>query len=154
MDRFGKLFGRKTEQPSTSESPALDPQAASHEPSRDAAHAPAPPPEDHSDPVGQPFGLKFVFDSGESRTFTHLPVSIGSSEQNDLVLSDETVSANHALIYYDEQIKDICILDLDSLNGVYISDSPTRKNILQDVARIALGKVHLVFRDTGYIHPA
>lgn len=148
MDRFGKLFGRKPEQTEVGDLSALDPQAkpAAQEPPRPAAAAPQSP--------DTTFGLKFVFDNGQARTFTRLPVTLGRAEGNDLVLNDETVSANHAVVMFDERLRDICILDLDSLNGVYIADQPTRKNVLQDGARIGLGNTHLVYRDTGYIHPA
>ncbi len=100
------------------------------------------------------YGLKFVFESGESKVFNSLPISLGRAEQNNIVLNDDTVSAMHAKIYYDQQIKDICIVDLDSLNGLFIEGQPTRKNILYDGVQIRLGKVAFTFRDTGYIHPS
>lgn len=100
------------------------------------------------------FGLQFIMDSGESKTFNTLPLKIGRGEQNDIPLNDETVSTEHAQVYYDEQVRDICIVDLDSLNGVFIGDQPTRKNILYDGVKIRLGRVQMTFRDTGYIHPA
>jgi pSer/pThr/pTyr-binding forkhead associated (FHA) protein len=81
-----------------------------------------------------------------------LPVSIGRSEANQIVLQDETVSSSHALIYFDELVEEICILDLDSLNGIYIDQAPTRRNILSDGVKITMGAVDLTFRDTGYIH--
>jgi pSer/pThr/pTyr-binding forkhead associated (FHA) protein len=101
----------------------------------------------------QAFGLQFTFDSGETRTFTSLPISIGRGEHNDIVLGDKTVSAEHARVYYDERVRGVCIVDNDSLNGLYINDQPTRRNVLQDGVKIRLGSVNLVFRDTGYIHP-
>jgi len=101
----------------------------------------------------QVFGLKFVFESGESKTFTNLPISIGRSEQNQIVLGDKSVSATHARVYYDDRIRGVCIVDNDSLNGLYINDQPTSRNVLQDGVKIRLGNVQLAFRDTGYIHP-
>jgi SARP family transcriptional regulator, regulator of embCAB operon len=98
------------------------------------------------------FGLKFIFPNGESQMFSKLPINIGREADNDLVLADESVSAQHARITYDELLNDICIQDLDSLNGVFIDDQPTRKNLLQDGVKITLGQVVLTFRDTGYIH--
>jgi pSer/pThr/pTyr-binding forkhead associated (FHA) protein len=137
MARFGKLFGRKPGEPSGDK-----PQAT--ERSGDSARRTVTQSE---------FGLKLILENGETRTFTSLPISIGRAEQNDLVLVDDTVSANHALIYYDENVKDICVVDLDSLNGVTVDDHLTRKNVLRDGVRIGLGKSNLIFRDTGYIHP-
>jgi len=98
------------------------------------------------------FGLRFILDSGQAWTFNNLPIRIGRDEQNEMVISDDTVSAFHALVYYDDLAGDVCIQDLDSLNGLMLGDLPTRKNVLQDGIRIGLGKVHLTFRDTGYIH--
>ena len=103
---------------------------------------------------GDEFGLKFIFASGESRVFTSLPISLGRGEPNEIALDDETVSAVHARIYYDERVGDVCILDNDSLNGLFIDDQPTRKNVLNDDVRIRLGSAELIFRDTGYIHSA
>lgn len=137
MARFGKLFGRKPGEPSGDK-----PQAT--ERSGDSARRTVTQSE---------FGLKLILENGETRTFTSLPISIGRAEQNDLVLVDDTVSANHALIYYDENVKDICVVDLDSLNGVTVDDHLTRKNVLRDGVRIGLGKSNPIFRDTGYIHP-
>jgi hypothetical protein len=165
MDRLGKLFGRKTEQDGADTAPDLP---AAGGPATVPENTPAaiPPAPDAAPraretirlgaaPAGEEvYGLKFVFDSGEARTFTKLPIAIGRSEESDLVLNDETVSMKHALVFYDERLREICILDQDSLNGVYIADQPTRKNVLYDGARLALGKTHLVYRDTGYIHPA
>lgn len=98
------------------------------------------------------FGLKFSLDSGKTWTLDTLPARIGRSEQNEIVLDDESVSAIHAQVYYDDLIGDVCIQDLDSLNGLFINNLPTRKNVLQDGAKIGLGKLGLTFRDTGYIH--
>jgi pSer/pThr/pTyr-binding forkhead associated (FHA) protein len=132
MGPISKLFGRKDEQPSAGK------QGASNVGSQEAA--------------SDEFGLKFIFASGDSRVFTSLPISMGREEQNDIVLEDETVSAVHARIYYDERVGDICIQDNDSLNGTFIDDQPTYKNVLHDDVRIRMGSVELIFRDTGYIH--
>jgi pSer/pThr/pTyr-binding forkhead associated (FHA) protein len=101
---------------------------------------------------GPEYGLKFVLTSGTAFTFTTLPISIGRGDQNDIVLKEETVSARHAQVYYDELIKDVCIVDYDSLNGLFIDDHPTRKNVLYEGVKIRLGGAELTFRDTGYIH--
>ena len=101
----------------------------------------------------QAYGLKFILPGGESKLFTSLPISIGRAENNDIVLVDETVSAHHARVYYDDKARDICIVDLDSLNGLFIGDQPTRRNILYDGVKIGLGTAVLIFRDTGFIYP-
>lgn len=103
--------------------------------------------------AAQVYGLKFILENGESRIFTALPISIGRAPDNDIVLTNETVSAHHAQVYYDEKARDICIVDLDSLNGLFIGGQPTRRNVLFDGVRIGLGTASLVFRDTGFIYP-
>jgi pSer/pThr/pTyr-binding forkhead associated (FHA) protein len=106
-----------------------------------------------SELIDQSYGLKFTLESGESRLFTSLPISIGRAENNDIVLPDETVSAHHAQVYYDEIANNICIVDLDSLNGLFIGDQPTHRNVLYDGTKIGLGMATLIFRDTGFIYP-
>ena len=101
----------------------------------------------------QGFGLMFILPGAKPRLFTTLPISIGRNPSNDIVLADETVSAQHAQVYYDDKAQDICIVDLDSLNGLFIGGQPTRKNILYDGVKIGLGMVSLIFRNTGFIYP-
>ena len=134
MGRISRFFGRKDEGTSAGEG------GASNAGSQGAA--------------GDEFGLKFIFASGDSKVFTSLPISVGRGEHNDIVLNDDSVSAVHAHIYYDEQAGDVCILDNDSLNGLFIDDQPTHRNVLHDDVRIRVGGAELIFRDTGYIHSA
>lgn len=105
-------------------------------------------------PDQESFGLKIASESGETCTFEALPFTIGRSEDNDLSLNDETVSARHARLYYDSRVPGVCIEDLESLNGISINGLPTRKNVLQDGVKIGLGSVILTYWDTGYIHPS
>jgi pSer/pThr/pTyr-binding forkhead associated (FHA) protein len=98
------------------------------------------------------FGLKFILSPDDDKTFTSLPITIGRSQQNDIVLDDETISAVHAHVYFDDRINDVCIVDIDSLNGLFVDDYPTYRNVLQDGVRLKLGRVVITFRDTGYIH--
>ena len=99
------------------------------------------------------YGLKFILPTGEAKVFTELPITIGRSEQNHLILEDDTVSASHAQVYFDERHRNVCIIDLGSLNGMYLDGLPSLRNILYDDAKIRLGQTELTFRDTGYIHP-
>jgi hypothetical protein len=98
--------------------------------------------------------LQLVDMSGKVWLLEPLPVNIGrDSKENKVVLSDEKVSAHHARIYYDEQLRSVCISDENSLNGIYIDDLPTLKNILYNGVKIKLGDTVLTYQDTGYIHP-
>lgn len=103
-------------------------------------------------PNNQAFGLKFTLTSGAAYVFTKLPISIGRGSTNDLVLDDQSVSASHALVYFDDRVGAVCIADRDSLNGIYIGELPTCRNVLMDGARIRIGGIELIFQDTGYIH--
>jgi hypothetical protein len=99
------------------------------------------------------YGLQLVLD--DDRTFhLELPSTIGRSEENTIVISDDSVSAQHARIYLDERVGAVCIEDLHSLNGVFIDGRPTSKNILDDGARLTLGSVSLTYRDTGFLPPS
>lgn len=99
------------------------------------------------------FGLQLIEESGHTNHLKSLPVTLGRSSDNQIQLSDDSVSASHARIYYDELSDEICIEDLDSLNGLFLNGQPTRKNLLYDGVKITLGSVNLTFRNTGYIHP-
>ncbi len=107
-----------------------------------------------SNQAAQTFGIQFVFDTGETRVFETLPISIGRGDDNDLILDDETISNSHASVFYDKLAGAICIADYGSLNGIFVDDLPTTKNVLYDGSRIRLGKVQLVFRDMGYLNSA
>lgn len=137
MDRISRLFGRKND----SEDP--------EEEDLDRMHG---DPLELGEELIEPFGLKFSLDTGENFLFSSLPITIGRSPENDLAIDHDTVSSVHALVYYDEVVKDVCISDQESLNGIYIDDLPTRKNILHDGVKVSLGEVDIRFRDTGYIH--
>ena len=143
MDRIGKIFGRKPEQTAPLEGgkagAVTPPAAAKVEAGRETESQ-------------EFFGLKLILDSGEEFAFASLPVSIGRNDATQIVLTDETVSGSHALIYFDDLAQEVCILDQDSLNGVYVDHAPTRRNILSDGVKISLGAIDLTFRDTGYIH--
>jgi pSer/pThr/pTyr-binding forkhead associated (FHA) protein len=156
MGRIGKLFNKNREQSEqdgsfskVDEDPntEIDHEEIEHQKPRiDQTLAQA------SDDKAQPFGLKFILESGEEHIFTALPIRIGRNEQNNIILSQDTVSSIHAMVYFDQLIQDVCILDLDSLNGLFIDRFPTRKNILNDGMKIYLGDAVLTFRDTGYIN--
>lgn len=98
------------------------------------------------------FGLQLVLD--DDQVFhLDLPTTIGRSRENSIVITDESVSIQHARIYFDRRLGAVCIRDLDSTNGIFIDGRPTRENVLEDGARLTIGSVSLTFRDTGYLPP-
>lgn len=82
-----------------------------------------------------------------------LPAALGRDPQkNKIVINDTKVSGAHAKIYYDNLLKAICIEDTNSLNGLFVDEAPTLKNILYNGAKVRLGETVFTFRDHGYIH--
>ena len=150
MEQLGKLFGKKSRD-SEPETGGLAPDTASPQPP-DHSLRQAEPAAEVSPSGTAPFGLKFTLESGEEMLFTVLPVNIGRSDHNDIILARETVSGVHARVYFDDRIQAICIQDQDSLNGLLVDRLPTRFNILSDGMQISLGDAVITFRDTGYIH--
>lgn len=98
------------------------------------------------------FGLQFHLATGEVKSFTSIPISIGRGEANEINLQDESVSATHARIYFDERVGSICIEDQESLNGIFVNNLPTSKNLLVDGDQIRIGNIEMTFQDTGFIY--
>ena len=97
-------------------------------------------------------GLQFVLD--DDRVFQlSLPSSLGRSQENTIEISDPTVSAQHAVVYFDRRVEAVCIEDLNSTNGIFIDGRPTKKSVLNDGARLTIGDVSLTYRDTGSLPP-
>jgi pSer/pThr/pTyr-binding forkhead associated (FHA) protein len=97
--------------------------------------------------------LQLVLDDDRILNLT-LPSTLGRIPDNNIEISDPTVSARHAKIYFDPRAQAVCIEDLDSTNGIFIDGRPTRKSILDDGARLTIGDVSLTFRNKGYLPPS
>jgi transcriptional regulator with AAA-type ATPase domain len=70
-------------------------------------------------------------------------LKIGRSGNNDLIVTDQKTSREHAAVYFDEG--HYIIEDLNSTNGVYLNDKLIHKIILKSGDRIAIGDTVLVF---------
>ena len=68
-------------------------------------------------------------------------VRIGRRKDMDLILSDATVSVEHARVFFQEG--GLWIEDLKSMNGTLVNDRRIRKSLLQANDRITLGKYEL-----------
>ncbi len=97
--------------------------------------------------------------AGESEAGDVIPlgeiVTIGRSPGNNLVLHDEQVSRNHALIR--REGTGYLIIDLGSANGTFVNEKPvTMATPLRSNDVIRLGECRLVFRHTegSPPHPA
>lgn len=145
MGKLSKLFGKKADSDQEAEKPVPKPEDITLMMSSSELNEIVTTPK-------AAFGLQFHFESGEIRTIDQLPILIGRGENNQLVLNDDTVSPNHARIYFDERVGAVCIEDQDSLNGLFVNNFPTLKNILQDGDKLKAGNIVLTFRDMGYIN--
>jgi pSer/pThr/pTyr-binding forkhead associated (FHA) protein len=145
MSKLKRIFGRNSEEEQEEETPAEMEEVEAQMDMTTVTSA------DQGQPGGV-YGIQFQFDNGEVKSFVKLPVMIGRDETNELHLVDDSVSSKHARVYFDERIGGICIEDQHSLNGVFVNDLPTSKNLLRDGDKVRFGNAALTFRDTGYIH--
>lgn len=92
-------------------------------------------------------------------TGDHVPVRspvvrIGRGAGNDLVISDDSVSANHALLEFDEGAWRIT--DLDSINGTFVESVRLAAQVptpLPYGATVRLGGVRLLFTSVDEADP-
>ncbi len=89
-----------------------------------------------------------VLELSQLVTAEQAQLKIGRSEDNDIVIHDETVSQEHALFYIDPRGDLIMLQDLESTNGTTINGNllvPGRAVELRDTDVIYFG-------DTGYVY--
>ncbi|MEM7115870.1 MAG: FHA domain-containing protein [Chloroflexota bacterium] len=83
-------------------------------------------------------------DSGHA-TVT-LPLRIGRSQQNDLVLAGQQagVSRQHARLMHSGH--EIIVVDLESTNGTYVNGRRVRKTTLHNGAQVSIGNYVLTLQ--------
>jgi len=75
--------------------------------------------------------------------------TIGRVEGNALVLQDESVSAEHAVIQWgDDGV--ITLTDLESANGTFCNGQQISSLVLYDDAQIEMGQIRLLFRKISF----
>lgn len=87
----------------------------------------------------------------EQTNFLHEPrialqgkfCQIGRGQNNDIVLSDSSVSKKHAQLAFNNE--QWVITDLNSSNGVLINDQRTEDAILQNGDRVKVGRLEFLF---------
>ena len=82
-------------------------------------------------------------DKVETKTFERDVVTVGSADDNDLVLRDETVSRYHCRIY--QESNQYLIKDLDSTNGTFVNRVRVREAWLKAGCSVTLGTSELRF---------
>lgn len=116
---------------------------------RQGQPAPAAKLADHHTPPylpAVPTNPTLVIESnGQVIPLTELPIVLGRAPESAVVLDHPSVSAQHARLYRDPNFG-LCIEDLGSLNGLYVDQALTRRNLLHRDCRLALGEVIVLFR--------
>lgn len=94
--------------------------------------------------------IKFISQSsGIEYEFDRLPITIGRTDECDLLLGGSGISKKHARI--EERIDGYHIIDLDSLNGVAVNGERITNCLLEHGDIIQFGSVHLELHE---IQPA
>ena len=71
-------------------------------------------------------------------------LSIGRTNDNDIVLENRGVSRKHAMIEFND--KAALVLDNESLNGTFLNSRKITEEVLRDDDVITIGKYQLVFQ--------
>lgn len=71
-------------------------------------------------------------------------VSIGRSEDSDVVLSDDTVSASHAAVKL-ERSGNVLLVDLNSSNGTYVNGEEIEQRVLASGDRLQFGDFQVTY---------
>lgn len=117
-------------------------------------HAENPSQFGHCGACGAPLFVAALKEIGETNTVrAHYlfegGASIGRHEDNDITLSDDSLSRFHARIEY--RHGKFFIQDLGSSNGVFVNEVKTRRRELKDFDRIILGRTFFLFRTMRFV---
>jgi len=85
-------------------------------------------------------------DKGKSVQWDGLLMRVGSAQDNDFVLDDETVSRHHCRIELD--VKGHRIRDLNSKNGVMVDSVVVKDGYLPAAGKITIGDTLLKYKET------
>jgi pSer/pThr/pTyr-binding forkhead associated (FHA) protein len=92
--------------------------------------------------VGPQITITITVDNKQETIRT--PATIGKAPGCTLRLSDQTVSDNHAHLYYDNKFGAVCIEDQGSTNGILVNNRPSRKHLVKPQEHIQIGQTTLV----------
>lgn len=114
------------------------------------AQADRKPPPSRPRPKPQPPRLplaQLVGDDEQVYSIRDERTAIGrEEEENDIVLTDESISREHAEIIY--QRGQFAVRDLDSTNGTFVNGRKTQQSRLEDGCEVAFGRVKFIFKVT------
>lgn len=75
-----------------------------------------------------------------------MPLTIGRTRQNEMVLQDQRVSSNHAKVYYED--KKWILEDLNSSNGTQVNGNALKGKIqIRNGDTIRIGSTEILFKD-------
>jgi len=72
-------------------------------------------------------------------------LSIGRTNDNDIVLENRGVSRKHAMIEFND--KAVLVIDNESLNGTFLNNRKISEEVLREDDIITIGKYQLVFHN-------
>ena len=78
-------------------------------------------------------------------------ISIGRTNDNDIVLENRGVSRKHAMIEFNSNAA--VIIDNESLNGTFVNNRKITEEVLRDQDTIMIGKYSLIYQSEAS-HPA
>jgi len=107
------------------------------------------PPENKAESKGKPlFFAWFVRsrggDTGKDYRILKEKTAIGKSEDSDIVISNDFVSRNHALLSYED--RKFILNDLQSTNHTYVNDKKISRRILKDDDLVRFGDALYEFK--------
>ncbi len=106
-----------------------------------------PDPSQPSDPIGQDcLVVIYSIEStllGQKYPLEFLPITIGRSSQNRILLQDDSVSRNHCRI--EKQGSNYVLTDMGSTNGTHINERPIQEAELQRGDQIKVGSTIFKF---------
>jgi hypothetical protein len=82
--------------------------------------------------------------------FTELPIRLGRSYSNDVILDDHHTASEHAVIEQDEN-GSLIMRDLGSQNAIKVKGKIQPKIFLRGDVSVQLGHTHLRVRDSNYV---
>ncbi len=104
------------------------------------------------DPV-KPYAYLVGQDERRERyAITHTTWRIGRSKDNEMPLDDHSISRKHAAIHRNDDGKFV-LIDMDSLNGVFINDRQISKQTLHEGDIIEIGDIVLRFTEHAQAYP-
>jgi hypothetical protein len=101
--------------------------------------------------VKPPFFIELLTRDKHLKTrhrFEQLPIRIGRSYENDLIIDDPYVAANHAIVELSDD-EQLIIRDLESENGI-VSEGKKQRQVVLENNVIRLGHTNLQVRHAGF----